>query len=53
MTQRKHDPKRRCANKACGKLLARKRYGSRLEDLSIFRRRKYCDLLCFAEDHTK
>jgi len=30
----------------CGTPMERKRFGSRLEDMSVFKRRKYCSLHC-------
>ncbi len=30
----------------CGKTLQRKRYNGRLEDMGVFKRRKYCDAIC-------
>lgn len=32
----------------CQKRLERKRYGKRLEDLAVFKRRKFCDKECMA-----
>lgn len=34
---------------ACGRLMARKRTGKRLEDLGAFKRRRYCDRACMAK----
>ena len=44
MPPAKPDPKRYC--RACQKRLYRKRYHGRLEDLSVFKKRQYCDLKC-------
>lgn len=44
----KKTPEKHCSY--CGKLLERKRFNGRLEDLSAFRRRKYCDVMCMAQD---
>lgn len=33
-----------CAH--CGKAMERKRYGTRLEDAGVFKRRKFCGLTC-------
>jgi hypothetical protein len=30
----------------CGQTMSRRRYGGRLEDLSVFQRRKFCSLSC-------
>lgn len=43
-------PQKFCA--WCGEPLLRKRYGTQLEDRSVFMRRKFCDLKCFAEAKT-
>ncbi len=43
----KTDPVKHCS--FCDKLLSRKRFNGRLEDLSAFRKRKYCDALCMAQ----
>lgn len=40
----KADPTKHC--KACGKQLARKRYGKRLEDRGVFLRRNHCNQAC-------
>ena len=47
MTQKKPDPIKTCSH--CGKVLTRRRSGSRLEDLTQFTRRRFCDRLCFQE----
>lgn len=41
---RKSEPKKSCAT--CGKEMERKSFNGRLEDLSVFKRRKYCSLSC-------
>lgn len=46
MPNRKPDPIKHC--KQCGDLLSRKRINGRLEDLSVFIRRQYCDQGCMA-----
>jgi len=43
---RKQEPEIRC--QACQARLVRKRFNGRLEDLSAFRRRKFCDRACMA-----
>jgi len=43
--QIKVDPK---ACLQCGKTMNRKRYGDRLEDATVFKRRKFCDAKCMA-----
>jgi len=48
---KKDDPEKFCA--ACGKPLIRKRFKGRLEDRSVFLRRKYCNLRCAGKDHRK
>lgn len=53
---RKTDPEKTCAY--CGEKLERKRIGGRLEDRTIFLKRKYCNRICMArafiqEDVTK
>ena len=40
----KETPEKYCEN--CGKKLERKRYNGQLEDLSTFKRRKFCNLTC-------
>ena len=40
----KSTPEKYC--KYCGKRLERKRYGKRLEDMGVFKKRKYCDRDC-------
>lgn len=42
--QRTPDPVKFCEH--CGKQLTRKRINGRLEDSSVFKRRKYCDQTC-------
>ena len=51
--QRKQEPKRCC--RSCGCQMTRKRYGTRLEDLSVFLRRRFCSLSCAntRQDKTK
>lgn len=44
---RKTDPAKACA--FCGSLLERKRFNGRLEDRSVFLRRKYCGEKCASE----
>lgn len=39
--------------KACGKTLSRKRINGRMEDFTVFLRRKYCDRACMARAMTK
>lgn len=46
MPKPKTDPVINCAY--CGKRMTRKRMGDRLEDLTAFSKRKYCDRLCMA-----
>jgi hypothetical protein len=46
MTARQQDPKRHCNH--CGPRLRRKRFGTKLEGLGVFSRRKYCDRVCMA-----
>ncbi len=48
---RKRDPEKCCS--ACGKPLARTRMNGRLEDRSVFLRRKYCNLRCAGRGHRK
>src|SRR5262245_48810377 len=36
--------KKFCAR--CGKVMTRRRFGNRLEDASVFRRRQFCSLAC-------
>ena len=36
--------KKRCLQ--CSQMLTRKRFGTRLEDMGVFRRRRYCNLQC-------
>ena len=48
---RKSEPKRYC--QYCRKRLIRKIMNGRLEDLAIFTRRKYCDVLCMAKGMVK
>lgn len=45
----KPTPEKFC--KTCGTLLKRQRFNGRLEDLSAFRKRVYCDQECMAEDY--
>ena len=45
----KPTPEKFC--KTCGTLLERQRFNGRLEDLSAFRKRVYCDQECMAEDY--
>ncbi len=46
---RKPDPLKHCMH--CGMQLARKRFASGvLEDLSVFKRRKFCDQECMGKD---
>jgi 5-methylcytosine-specific restriction endonuclease McrA len=40
----KMDPIKHC--ETCGALMARKRFGTRLEDRSVFMRRRFCSLAC-------
>ncbi len=42
--ERKPDPLKNCAN--CGSAMERNRYNGQLEDMSVFKRRKYCCLSC-------
>lgn len=44
---KKDDPTKNCA--FCGKELERKRIGGRLEDRTVFLKRKYCDRTCMAQ----
>lgn len=44
---KKETPIQHCAN--CGNLLERKRFNSRLEDLTAFKKRKFCDQVCMAK----
>lgn len=37
----------------CGKKLERKRFGNRLEDFNVFRKRKYCDKECMRKAFLK
>lgn len=37
----------------CGKQLERKRYGTRLEDFTVFNNRKYCDRTCMRKAYLK
>lgn len=41
---RKADPKKHCD--FCGKLLARKSFNGRLEDMGAFRLRRFCNRIC-------
>ncbi|MCH1964374.1 HNH endonuclease signature motif containing protein [Clostridium perfringens] len=45
----KEDPIKYC--KFCGKQLFRKRFNGRLEDLGVFKRRKYCSVKCMKLDY--
>lgn len=47
---RKAEPEKRCM--ICGKRLSRKRFGTRLEDLTAFKKRQFCSLSC-ANSRTK
>src|SRR6516162_6446443 len=40
------DPENHC--RACSKLMRRKRFNGRMEDMAAFLRRKYCDQVCMA-----
>lgn len=42
--KRTNEESKPCAN--CGMIMYRKRYGERLEDLSVFNKRIYCSLSC-------
>jgi hypothetical protein len=42
--ERKPDPLKNCAT--CGAAMERNRYNGQLEDLGVFKRRKYCSLRC-------
>jgi len=42
--QRVAEPSKPCA--ACGTAISRRRFGGRLEDLTAFRRRRFCSLSC-------
>ena len=48
---RKPDPIRHCQH--CKKLMTRKEINGRVEDMAIFRRRKYCDRKCMARAFIK
>lgn len=39
--------------KFCGKQLERKRINGRLEDKTVFSKRKYCNRLCMAKGYTR
>lgn len=41
---KKQEPKKHC--ELCGTVMLRKRYQGRLEDLSVFMRRRFCSLRC-------
>src|SRR5688572_3794520 len=43
-TTRKVEPQKSCAH--CGSPMQRGRFAGRLEDLGVFKRRKYCSLAC-------
>lgn len=45
-TTRLPDPEKYCQQ--CGTILTRKTFNGRLEDLGVFKRRKYCDTTCMA-----
>lgn len=45
---KKEDPVKYC--RYCNKLLTRKRYNGRLEDLNVFKKRLYCDYICMRKD---
>ena len=45
----KEAPTKTC--QSCGKVLERKRFSGRLEDMSRFLHRKYCDRVCMATDY--
>ena len=45
------NPKKNC--QYCEKTMIRKRMNGRLEDLTVFRKRKYCDQICMAMNFTK
>lgn len=51
MPKMKRTPVKFCAY--CGEKLERKTYSDRLEDLGVFRRRKYCDQKCMASGQIK
>lgn len=51
MTRRKDEPRRYCH--FCGARLERKRINGRLEDLGVFKRRKYCDFVCMGMGQRK
>lgn len=51
MTKRAPEPKKHCLH--CGQQLRRKRIGDRLEDLGVFKRRRYCDRTCMAAGMNK
>lgn len=48
---RKTDPEKVCP--ICGKKMERRYYGTRLEDLGAFKRRKYCSRSCMAKGQFK
>lgn len=48
---RKPDPEKYC--EYCGERLKRKTINGRLEDLGVFKRRKYCDQKCMGLGHRK
>jgi hypothetical protein len=47
----KPDPERHCGS--CGALMSRKRFNGRLEDMSVFLRRRYCGRECMARAYVK
>lgn len=51
MARLKEDPEKYCVY--CGERLHRKRINGRMEDMAIFKKRKYCDQLCMARGQIK
>lgn len=45
------DPVKHCAT--CGTVLTRKMFGDRIEDMTRFKARKYCDKICMANGFVK
>ena len=49
--KRMPDPEKYCSH--CGKRLQRKTYPNSIEDMGVFKRRKYCDQVCMARAKMK
>jgi hypothetical protein len=51
MKKRHPDIEKYCLN--CGRLIERKRYGSRIEDFHVYKNRKFCGQDCYAQYRSK